>query len=254
LITVFSVAVVITFAMGTFAHAQPASPAFDVASIKRNKSGAQGGSSRLTGNSYIGENVTLKRMIASAYSPIQEFEGGPGWIDSEHYDVQAKAEGSPAQEGLQLMLRSLLADRFKLVVRKETRERPAYALSLARSDGKLGPRLRPAAGECSPGAAGKAKGKAPAAGCFRLGNGTLTGRGGTLERLAAELNISGRLVVDHTGLKGNYDMDLQWAPDEEGTNADLFTAIREQLGLKLEATRAPVEVIVIDSAAKPSEN
>ena len=254
LITISSVAVVITFAMGTLAHAQPASPAFDVASIKPNKSGAQGGSSRFVGSSYIGENITLKRMIALAYSPIQEFEGGPGWIDSEHYDVAAKAEGTATQEGLQLMLRSLLADRFKLVVRKQTRERPAYALSLARSDGKLGPNLRLAASECSPGGAGKAKGKAPASGCFRLGNGSLTGRGGTTERLAAELNILGRLVVDRTGLKGIFDMDLQWTPDEEGTNADLFTAIREQLGLKLDATRAPVEVIVIDSTARPSEN
>jgi uncharacterized protein (TIGR03435 family) len=242
--------------MGTFAHAQPATPAFDVASIKPNKSGAQGGISRFAGDSYIGENITLKRMIGLAYSPIQEFEGGPGWIDSDRYDVQAKAEGTPTQDGLQLMLRSLLADRFKLIVRKETRERPAYVLSLARSDGKLGPSLRPAASECSPGGAGKAKGKgtAPASGCYRLGNGSLTGRGGTIERLAGELNILGRLVVDRTGLKGLFDMDLQWMPDDEGTNADLFTAIREQLGLKLDATRAPVEVIVIDSAARPSEN
>lgn len=75
-----------------------------------------------------------------------------------------------------------------------------------------------------------------------------------MERLAAELNVVGRLVVDRTGLTGIFDMDVQWTPDEQGTNADLFTALREQLGLELKATRAPVEVIVIDSAQRPSEN
>jgi uncharacterized protein (TIGR03435 family) len=75
-----------------------------------------------------------------------------------------------------------------------------------------------------------------------------------MDKLAAELILTGRLVVDHTGLTGGFDMDMKWTPDELGTNADLFGALQEQLGLKLEAIRAPVEVIVIESAAKPSEN
>jgi len=257
-LTSVCVAAAVTFAVGSLAHAQPASPAFDVATIKPNRSGEQGGTSRFAGSSYIGTNVALKRVIGLAYSPIQEFVGGPGWIDSERYDITAKAEGNPSREQLQLMMRSLLADRFKLVVRKETRELPAYALAIARNDGKLGPSLRRSTTECSTSDQGKtpgrAQGKAPGGGCFRLGDGSLTGRGATMERLAAELNVVGRLVVDRTGLTGIFDMDVQWTPDEQGTNADLFTALREQLGLELKATRAPVEVIVIDSAQRPSEN
>jgi uncharacterized protein (TIGR03435 family) len=149
------------------------------------------------------------------------------------------------------MLRSLLADRFKLVVRKETRDLPAYALVLARRDGKLGPSLRRSNTDCSP----SNRQSVPAGSCgFKIGDGALAGRGTTMDKLAAELILTGRLVVDRTGLTGGFDMDLQWAPDELGTNADLFGALQEQLGLKLEAIRAPIEVVVIESAAKPSEN
>jgi hypothetical protein len=130
-------------------HAQPESPAFEVASIKTNKSGERGGSSGFAANMYSGTNVTLRRVIALAYSPIQEFTGGPGWIESERYDITAKAEGNPGRAKLQLMLRSLLADRFKLVVHKQTRDSAAYALVLARSDGKLGSALRQSTANCS---------------------------------------------------------------------------------------------------------
>ena len=136
------VAAAASFTAGSLAHAQLASPAFDVATIKPNKSVEPGGGSRFAGSSYVGTNVTLKRVIRLAYGPIQEFVGGPGWIETEHYDITAKTEGNPSREQLQLMLRSLLADRFKLVVHKETRDLPAYALVLARRDGKLGPSLR----------------------------------------------------------------------------------------------------------------
>ncbi len=223
-------------------------PSFEVASIRPNKSGAQGGSSSFAAATYNGTNVTLKRVIRLAYSPIQEFVGGAGWLDSEHFDITAKAEGNPSREQLQLMLRSLLADRFKLVVHKETRDVPAFALTLARSDGKLGPSLRRSSTECPEPNQGKGVG-----GCgFRIGDGALAGRGATMERLAAELILTGRPVVDRTGLTGIFDIDLHWMPDD--LNAELFTALRDQLGLKLEAIRAPAEVIVIDSAEKPSEN
>jgi len=244
-------AAAVPFTAGSLAHAQSTSPAFEVATIKSNKSAEQGGGSRFNGLYYIGTNVTLKRVIRLAYGPIQEFAGGPGWIESEHYDITAKAAGNPTREQLQLMLRSLLADRFKLVVHKETRDLPAFALVLARRDGKLGPSLRRSDADCSPGN----QEKAPPGACgFRIGDGALMGRGATIGRLAAELILTGRLVVDRTGLTGAFDMDLKWTPDELGTHADLFTALQEQLGLKLEAIRAPVEVIVIDSAEKPSEN
>ncbi len=246
-----SAASAVTFTVGSLAHAQLASPVFEAASIKPNRSGEQGGSSGIRGATYSGRNVTLKRVIRLAYGPIQEFVGGPGWIDSETYDITAKAEGNPSREQLQLMMRSLLADRFKLVVRKETRDLPAYALVLARRDGKLGPSLRRSNADCSP----SNRQTAPAGSCgFNIGDGALAGRGTTMDKLAAELILTGRLVVDRTGLTGSFDMDMKWTPDELATNADLLAALQEQLGLKLEAIRAPVEVIVIESASKPSEN
>lgn len=244
-------AVAVTFSAGSVTHAQPALPSFDVASIKPNKSGAQGGGSKLDAASYTGTNVSLKRIVRLAYGPVQQFDGGPAWIETETYDITAKAAGNPTREQLQLMLRSLLADRFKLVVHKETRNLPAYALVLARRDGKLGPSLRRSEADCSP----ANRQQAPAGSCgFRISDGTVAGRGATLEKLAAELILTGRLVVDRTGLAGNFDIDMKWTPDELGTNAELFTALQDQLGLKLEAIRAPVEVIVIDSAQRPAAN
>ena len=203
------------------------------------------------GSSYRCVNVPLIRVIRLAYAPIQEFVGGPGWIESDRYDIVAKAEGTPTRPQLQLMLRSLLADRFKLVVHKETREKPAYALVLARPDGKLGPALRKSEVDCSP----ANRDKAPKGACgFRAGQGLITSRSATMEMLASELIMTGRLVLDRTGLTGAYELDLRWTPDEFETGAALVTALREQLGLKLEAIRAPVEVIVVDKAERPSEN
>jgi uncharacterized protein (TIGR03435 family) len=250
-IAIACAAAAIASTMGSLAHAQLASPAFDVATIKPNKSGEQGGTSKFEGSSYIGVNLSLLRMIRTAYSPIQEFSGGPGWIESDRYDIVAKAEGTPTRPQLQLMLRALLADRFQLVVHKETREKPAFALVLARADGKLGPSLRRSEVDCSP----ANRDKAPKGACgFRAGQGLIMSRSATMEMLAAELIMTGRLVVDRTGLTGTYEFELRWTPDEFEAGAALATALREQLGLKLEAIRAPVEVIVVDKAERPSEN
>jgi uncharacterized protein (TIGR03435 family) len=159
------------------------------------------------------------------------------------------------------MLRSLLADRFRLVVHRETRDMPAYALTLSRKDGKLGPELRPAQ-PCAPPSTTSAPQPelGPQCGAFSIGNGTMKGTGVTMAQLAAELpsTTEGRYVVDRTELKGNFDVSLTWNADAGSPNApapdnaaSIFAAIQEQLGLKLEATRAPIEVIVIDSAEKP---
>jgi uncharacterized protein (TIGR03435 family) len=242
---------VAAFTAGSVTRAQLAEPSFDVAVIKTNKSGEQGGGSGFEGSSYRGTNVSLMRVVRLAYSPIQEFAGASGWMDTERFDILAKAEGNPTRQQLQLMLRSLLADRFKLVVHKETREKPAFALGLARPDGKLGPSLRPSEVDCSPGN----RDRVPKGSCgFRAGRGFLSSRSATMGMLASELILTGRLVVDRTGLTGSYDLDLRWTPDEFETSSELITALREQLGLKLEAIRAPVEVIVVDKAERPSEN
>ncbi|HLG57020.1 MAG TPA: TIGR03435 family protein [Vicinamibacterales bacterium] len=232
---------------------------FDVTSVKPNTSGEQGGSSRAQPGRYVGTNVTLRRVIGLAYLPVQEFVGGPGWINTERFDIEGKSDKTPNQSQMLEMLRTLLADRFKLVVHREMREMPVYALTLARSDGRPGSQLHPSE-PCGTSAFAKASaGQGRRCGGFSIGAGTLSGKGVTMAQLAAELPSAteGRQVVDRTDLGGMFDVSLTWAADAIGTNpspADapsIFAAIQEQLGLKLEPTKAPIEVIVIDSAERP---
>jgi uncharacterized protein (TIGR03435 family) len=178
--------------------------AFDVVSIRSNTSGEQGGTNRAQPGRYVGINVTVMRLIGSAYRPIQEFEGGPDWIRTERFDIEAKVDGTPNQQQMLTMLRALLADRFHLVARIEPRQRPVYALTLARRDRRLGPQLRAVTPECAggPGTCG-----------VRMLDGALTSRGITMARLAAELSFVGRPVVDHSELPGAFDVDLKWTPD-----------------------------------------
>ena len=252
-------------------------PAFDVASVKPNTSGdgrvlmtpQPGGRLNLV-------NVPLRLMIRYAYR-VQDFQvvGGPDWISTARFDVVAKAEGgNPSQEELQLMLRSLLADRFKLVVRPDTREMPTYSLVPARADGKTGAQLRKSDANCGPATAPSAPpapGQLPSCGSM-LGFGNLKARGSTMAALASALStFAGRIVVDRTGIMGGYDVELNWTPDQiprpvgdqpvqvNGVTVDpngpsLFTALQEQLGLKLESTKGPVDVLVVERAEKPAED
>ena len=242
--------------------------AFAAASIKSNKSGAQGGSSRMQpGGRYSGTNVTLRRVVNAAYSPLLAFQivGGPGWMDSDRFDIEAKADGNLPPDQVRLMLRTLLADRFKLRVHRETRELASYALVTARTDGRFGPKLSRSTVDCPAGGNNEALGATPPqrgqtpACAFIVGDGVLNGKGITMQGLAAELSLVGRVVLDRTALEGTFDVALEWSPDTGAarTPADgssIFTALQEQLGLKLEAIRAPSEVLVIDSAQRPSEN
>src|SRR5688500_9077670 len=116
---------------------------FDVTSVKPNTTGEQGGSSSVRPGRYVGINVTLRRVMGLAYRPVQEFAGGPDWINTERFDIEGRSDGTPSQPQMLEMLRSLLADRFKLVVHKEVRPMPAFALVLARADRRTGARLRP---------------------------------------------------------------------------------------------------------------
>jgi uncharacterized protein (TIGR03435 family) len=248
--TITALVVVLSVA-GPLAQAPPQRPlTFDVTSVKPNTSGERGGSSKGEPGRYVGINVTLRRVMGLAYLPVQEFVGGPDWINSDRFDIEGKAEGRPNQEQMREMLRSLLADRFKLVVHRETRQMPAYALTLARADGRLGPELRRAA-PCE------------RCGGFSVGSGAMKGTGITMRQLAAELpsTTEGRYVVDRTGLDGMFDVTLTWSADALSPNAptaeqaaSIFVAIQEQLGLKLEPTTAPIEAIVIDRAERPAEN
>ena len=212
-----AVLAVVTAAQST-SPAKP--PAFEVTSVKPNTSGdgrvlmspQPGGRLNLV-------NVPLRLMIRNAYR-VQDFQivGGPDWLGTARFDVVAKAEGgNPSQEELQLMLRSLLADRFKLVVRPDTREMPTYSLVPARADGKTGAQLRKSDANCGPATAPSAPpapGQLPSCGSM-LGFGNLKARGSTMAALASTLStFAGRIVVDRTGLAGGYNVDLTWTPDQ----------------------------------------
>jgi uncharacterized protein (TIGR03435 family) len=226
--------------------------------------------------------MQLREMITFAYQ-IQSFqlEGGPGWIASDRFDIVAKPErevpSTGGQDPLRMMLRTLLADRFKLVMHKETKELPIFELVVARQDGRLGPQLRPAAVDCAARAAAARAGTPPPASSGPPGPGScgstinparVRGGGVTLATLASLLEgPAQRLVIDRTGLAGNWDLEANYTPDRsqvppgvelpssiDPNGPSLFTAIEEQLGLKLRPARGPVEVLVIDSVQQPTPN
>jgi uncharacterized protein (TIGR03435 family) len=259
-------------------HAQD--PAFEVASIKPNKTNEPQSVPQMQPGRVTLVNRTLRYLVQFAYSTIEsqlyEFQvvGGPDWTDVDRFDVLAKMEGSlppgPAAANLgRRMMRPLLADRFQLKVRAESRDMPIYALVMARQDGQFGPglRRRPES-DCADGAFPRGpgppdpNGNVPLCGFFRAsasaGQGTLTYRGVSIAQLARPgALIRDRIVVDRTGLIGIFDIDLKWAmegdPNASSTDGpSVFTAVQEQLGLKLAPARGPVPVVVIEHAAKPA--
>ena len=248
---------------------QPQTPSFEVVSVKPNTSGSRASSSRsMPGGAFTATNITLRLLILQAYR-IKGFQltGGPDWLDSARFDIAARAPENTRQDELSPMLRALLAERFKLVAHTETKDQPVYALVMARSDGRLGPKLKPSTLDCSvppepgqPNPCGMNTNTTNTLGAMKA-----TGR--TLGDLAAALGnfIVNRMVVERTGLAGAYDFELSWMTDnlQSATNpagADIsdapsvFTAVQEQLGLKLESQRGPVEFLVIDNVERPSEN
>ena len=283
-------AAILLTAVATPAVAQTDSrPAFAVATIKKNTSGDAAQSMRLQpGGRIVITNQPLRRLMVFAYGlQPQQLTGGPGWLDTDRFDIVAQAEGnlSPTPPGgppgpAQLMLQRLLTERFGLAVHTEARELPVYALTLARSDGRLGPRIKPATVDClalmtqAPGgvpvAAPQLPDGRPACGARRDATGRVMA-GGTDMKMFATQMLTGqvdRLVIDRTGLAGAYDFDLEYALDIAGRAAappgdsatavpdrpSLFTALEEQLGLKLQPQRAPIDVLVIDRVTPPTEN
>jgi bla regulator protein blaR1 len=257
--------------------------AFEVVSIKPNKSTEPGFVGFQPGGRFTATRVTVKQLISLAYArdnALRDFQivGGPRWSETDHFDVQAKAEATVdgrerSSQELFAMIQALLTERFALRAHRETRPLPIYAL-VVDSAGTLGPRLRPAEWDCyaPPGATPPA----PPAGkpdlpCGGGGSaGRLTGRGMPIAMMLGSLSrVVGRMVEDRTGLAGAFDWDLEWTPmpgepappprpgDPAGVPTDkpwILTAIQEQLGLKLESTRGPVEVVVIDSVQRPSDD
>jgi uncharacterized protein (TIGR03435 family) len=251
-------------------HAQ--SPTFEVASVRRNVSESPGLAGPQPGGRFIAVGVTLRRLVAGAYDDAQVI-GGPGWMDTDRFDINARADGDPPPAEIVRMVRSLMADRFKLVLHIETRDMPVYLLNTARTDRRLGPKLRESDAKCAQEARNYVPKLAPGpppCGDFRLGARALTARGMTMPRFAGLLKGRvGRPVVDRTGLDAAYDLELEWSsdlglqrapPDSAGADGvtpdglSLFTALQEQLGLRLEASRGPVDIIVVDSAEPPTSN
>jgi len=255
-------------------------PTFDVASIRRNT--APEGTRSLgdqPGGRFVATRVTLRRVIQYAYRDNQQFLGGPDWLDTDRWDIEAKApEGtvpvraSPINtvpDTIALMVQSLLEDRFKLKAHRETRELPLYELTIA----KGGAKVKLSEDQTAPSALvgqGGARGGALTRGSIGLGRNDMEAQGQPINLLAMALGAlyAGRPVVDKTGLKGLYDIKLQWTPDaglaapvnppggalSAPSGPSLFTALEEQLGLKLEASKGPLPVLVIDSIERPTEN
>jgi len=292
-----------------------------VASVKKN-AGGFGGQIRISPGLISVNGMPVRILIRQAYGQLQDFQlvGGPDWINSDRFDIEAKPEGAGpmSPQVLQSIFRQILEDRFALKAHKATRELPIYALVLARSDGRLGPNIKPSSPECSTMMAARGRGPAPdgrggpapdGRGGFAVGRAgpPPDGRGGparaggppppsdfdaapvcgqrmggfgriraggvTMEQFAATISgTAQRVVIDKTGLTGYYDVALTYTPtndqlpqgppppgapapppiDPDGPT--FFTAIQEQLGLKLDNQRGPVEVVVIDSIQQPTEN
>lgn len=247
-------------------HAQDPPKEFEVASIKPAAPGAHGVRLQITpGGGFVGTNITVKFLIQQAYG-VRDFQisGGPSWIGSEHYDINAKAEGTTSADQLKPVIQALLADRFKLTIHRDTKELPMYTLVVA----KGGPKLQESASPAGPpGPGGPGKG-----GMIRMGRGMINGQQMSMTMFATQLAQQlGRSVTDKTGLSGSYDLKLEWTPDESqspfprdpaaeaahpiDTNGPtIFTALQEQLGLKLESQKGPVEILIIDRIEKATEN
>jgi uncharacterized protein (TIGR03435 family) len=240
-----------------------AHPVFEVTTVKRNKSGGSGSHSNFQNGHFVASNVSLKNLLRySAYGiPEPRIWGGPKWLNSERFDIEAKTDSLTADQlrtlgreqrkvQMQSMFQQLLADRFKLMVHFETRDLPVYALVAA----KKGPILH--GWKESDGSGTSAS------------NGQFTATGVTMAEIASALTQDlsrelGRVVIDKTGIDGRYNITLKWTPESDATEGtappadagpSIFTAIQEQLGMKLESAKGPVQVLIIDHVEMPSEN
>lgn len=247
----------------------PAAPnGFDVASIKPSDPSSQGTHVGVApGGVFNAKNATLKLLIGQAWD-LRDFQisGGPGWIDTDHYDIMAKSpdlnitddevrkmtdeQRNSLQNKLRGNLRLLIEERFQLHSHRETRDLPLYTLTIAKSGSKL---QQPASSDLT---LTSLRVRRTDTGLTEIA-GTNTPLENLVKSLAGQLN---RTVLDQTGMAARYDFrvsftpNLEAAPQSDTTGPSLFTALEEQLGLRLESKKGPVEVLVIDSAQKPSAN
>ena len=246
---------------------------FEVASIKANPDPTPVSSFSLKAGRFQGDNVTVSTLIALAFGggrPLssKRIAGGPPWIITDHFNIVATTGSDAPQDESALSklrpgyLRGLLEDRFQFKHHWETRQLPIYALVLARKDGRLGPKLQRRTADCSQPPACDMK--------FGPGPGAIALTGYSMQGLAETLlsALNGAVIVNRTGLDGLFDIELRWVPENlrlNGFNREqfptldpdgpsIFDAVQDQLGLKLESTTGPVEVLVIDRVEHPSGN
>ena len=231
----------------SLAAAAQAPQAFEAVSIHRNLSGSVNTRIDITRGRVTITCATLKTLMRNAYD-VQSFQfaGGPSWFDSDFYDIAATTgDGADiSHDQYRALLKTLLADRFHLKIHWETRQGDVYALIIAKSGSKLVVNTDPA--------------KESGLNTSKFGHqGKMIGTKAPMLYLSSNLgNQLGRTVVDKTGLQEKYDWTLAWDPDPgvDYTAPSIFTAVQEQLGLKLEPQKGPVETLVIDAVEKPSEN
>jgi uncharacterized protein (TIGR03435 family) len=237
---------------------------FEVASIKRNETGVRGIDYYFApGGRFHARNNPIANLITHAYGvAYYQLAGGPDWVRSDSYDVEAKAQGEPTAAEGNRMIRSLLEDRFMIKVHRETRELPGYVLAVA----KGGPKLqRFKEGTCADWDPGTPPPPPPPGqnrtvhcGNNHVTNGRWIATKIDSRGLAGALQaIVGRPVLDRTGLSGLYDVDMTYVNDAltpDAAGPSIFTAIRDELGLKLDSTKVPVEMLVIDHIERPSAN
>ncbi len=236
-----------------------AQPEFEVASVRANTSGLPTGSlSGSDSSRFAARNITLNLLIQLAWN-VREYQilGGPSWLGSDRFDIAAKPETPVDREQMMLLLQKLLQDRFKLAIRRETREMPAYVLVPA----KNGLRLR--AGECVTGDSASAECRG-----LRIFVNGLDGQASMPLFINVISDLVGRLVIDETKFAGPFDVHLRWTPDgstpgdhsgdslllPDRAAPSFFTAMEEQLGIRMESRRAPVETMIIEHAEKPAGN
>lgn len=272
------------------ATAAAQTPRFEVASIKENRSGSvEGGLRAQPGGRYAWTNTTLRSLIGVSHQRFgfdqREIVGGPDWIDRARFDVLVQTgSGTPPNDAdgfpgpLFAMIRTLLQERFTLVVHNEIRQQPIYELVVAKRDGQLGPGATRVNGDCvssmkvmTEGTRGGSRpNRGPDCSIGGRGPGHLQGNAITLDMLARVVGSQlHRPVVNKTGIAGSFDVELVFTPEVGSSplqvrqggdplavpeGVSLFTALQEQLGLKLESTRGPVDVLVVDRAERPTEN
>ncbi|MDR3702098.1 MAG: TIGR03435 family protein [Candidatus Sulfopaludibacter sp.] len=251
-------AVICMVAAPLVAQDKPARLTFEVASVKPSPPGGRGGGIRAqpSGQRYSAQNAPVKLMISLMYKvPMRQITGGPGWIESDLFDIEAKADHSYSLDDLHAMFENLLADRFKLKFHKESKEGAVYALSVDKSGSKMKVNDSPEPYDI------------PIKGSR---DGVTLGTRVPMQYfcwwLGQVLQRDERPVIDKTGLTGNYDFTLSFAPElppdfpKENLppgfldRPSIFDALREQLGLRLQPQKGPVEFFVIDSAEKPTGN